>query len=66
MEHSFLPGDSLWAAPDAFTIPAAPCKVQTLGADLPTSDCKAFLDGSEKAAAQWELEHRFRAFEAKF
>jgi adenosine deaminase len=66
MEHSFLPGDSLWAAPDTFTLPAVPCKVQTLGADMPTADCKAFLDGSEKAAAQWEMERRFRAFEAKF
>jgi adenosine deaminase len=66
MEHNFLPGQSLWAAPDAFTIPAAACKAQVLGSDKPTADCKAFLDGSEKAAAQWELEWRFRAFEAKF
>jgi adenosine deaminase len=66
MEHSFLPGDSLWATPDVFTLPATPCKVQTLGADMPTADCKTFLDGSEKAAAQWELERRYRAFEAKW
>jgi adenosine deaminase len=66
LEHSFLPGDSLWAAPDVFTLPATPCKVQTLGAEMPTADCKAFLDGNEKAAAQWELEHRFRAFEVKW
>jgi adenosine deaminase len=66
MEHSFLPGVSLWAAPDVFTMPAAACKAQPLGADKPSAACKAFLDGSEKAAAQWELERRFRAFEAKF
>ncbi len=66
MEHSFLPGESLWAAPDAFAIPAVPCKAQPLGAGQPTAACKAFLDGSEKAAAQWELEQRFRAFEAKW
>jgi adenosine deaminase len=66
MEHDFLPGPSLWAAPDAFTIPAAPCKAQPLGAEKPTPTCEAFLDSSEKAAAQWELERRFRAFEAKF
>jgi adenosine deaminase len=66
MEHSFLPGESLWAAPDAFTAPAAACKAQPLGQAKPTSACKTFLDGSEKAAAQWELERRFRAFEAKF
>ncbi len=66
MEHSFLPGTSLWAAADSFTAPAAACKAQTLGADTPTAACKSFLDGSEKATQQWELERRFRAFEAKF
>ncbi len=66
MEHAFLPGASLWAAPDAFTTPAAACKGQTLGSEKPSAGCKSFLDGSEKAAAQWELERRFRAFEAKF
>jgi adenosine deaminase len=66
MEHSFLAGDSLWAAPDAFTAPAAACKAQPLGGDKPTAVCKAFLDGSEKAAAQWELERRLRVFEAKW
>ncbi|MGA3263781.1 MAG: adenosine deaminase [Terracidiphilus sp.] len=65
MEHSFLPGKSLWAAPDDFTLPAAPCKAQPLGAEKPTSACRSFLEGSEKAAAQWELERRFRAFEAR-
>ena len=66
MEHNFLPGPSLWAAPDVFTLPAAPCKTQPPGTEKPTAGCKAFLDSSEKAAAQWELERRFRAFEAHF
>jgi len=66
MEHNFLPGASLWNAPDAFTTPAAACKAQVLGSDKPSAACKTFLDGSEKAAAQWELERRFRAFEARF
>jgi adenosine deaminase len=66
LEHSFLAGDSLWAAPDSFTPPAAACQAQPLGGDRPTPRCKSFLDGSEKAAAQWELERRFRVFEAKF
>jgi adenosine deaminase len=66
MEHNFLPGTSLWAAPDVFTTTVAPCKAQTPGTDKPSAGCKTFLDGSEKAAAQWELERRFRAFEARF
>ena len=66
MEHSFLPGESLWAAEDVFTAPTAACTAQPLGAEKPTDPCKTFLDKSEKAAAQWELERRFRIFEAKF
>ena len=66
MEHDFLPGDSLWAAPDVFTNPAAPCKGEAIGQENSAPGCKAFLDSSEKAAAQWELERRFRVFEAKF
>jgi adenosine deaminase len=66
MEHSFLPGESLWASPDVFSAASAPCKAQPLGAEQPSDACKTFLDGSEKAAAQWELERRFRAFEARF
>jgi adenosine deaminase len=37
-----------------------------LGAEKPSAACNKFLEGSEKAAAQWELERRFREFEAKF
>jgi len=66
MEHNFLPGASLWAAPDAFTAPVAACKAQPRGTDKPSAACKIFLDASQKAAAQWELERRFRAFEAKY
>jgi adenosine deaminase len=66
MEHSFLPGDSLWAAKDAFTAPVAACKGQPLGTEKPSAGCKSFLKGSEKAAAQWELERRFEAFEGAF
>ncbi|MGA9070460.1 MAG: adenosine deaminase [Terracidiphilus sp.] len=66
LEHSFLPGASLWAAPDEFTAANSACKMQALGTKKPSAACKAFLDTSERAAAQWELERRFRAFEARF
>jgi adenosine deaminase len=66
IEHSFLPGASLWAAEDEFTFAAAACRGQALGSDEASSSCKAFLDMSEKAAAEWELERRFREFEGKF
>ncbi|MGA7106819.1 MAG: adenosine deaminase [Terracidiphilus sp.] len=66
MEHNFLPGPSLWAAPDAFTSLAAACRGQVPGSDHPSAACKTFLEGSQKATAQWEQERRFRAFEAQF
>ena len=66
MEHSFLPGESLWARPDEFTVARGECRGQVLGSEKPSEACKTLLDGSEKAAAQWELERRFRQFEARF
>jgi adenosine deaminase len=66
MEHNFLSGPSLWAAPDEFTSLAGGCKGQQAGGEKPAASCRKFLDGSEKAAAQWELERRFREFEAAF
>ena len=66
MEHSFLPGKSLWAEQDKFTAPAAACRGQELGSAKPASACKSFLDSSEKASAQWEQERRFHVFEAKW
>jgi adenosine deaminase len=66
LEHNFLPGASLWAKPDAFDDIADACKAETLGAQNPSASCKTFLDESEKATAQWELERRLRDFEAKW
>jgi adenosine deaminase len=64
IEHGFLPGASLWRDRDSFGRPAPSCSRDTLGADKPSSSCAAFLQSSEKARQQWELERRFRAFES--
>ena len=66
LEHNFLPGASLWARPDEFSAPVGACRSQALGGEKPATACKTFLDKSDKAAAEWELERRFRDFEAKF
>jgi len=64
LEHSFLPGESLWAKPDDFTRMKAACAGQAAGTELPSAKCQALLKSSERAAEQWELERRFAAFEA--
>jgi adenosine deaminase len=66
LEHAFLPGPSLWAAPDDFSRSNAACSQDSLGAENPTSDCSAFLQSSERARQQWELEHHFQTFESTF
>jgi adenosine deaminase len=64
LEHSFLPGASLWSQPDNFTSMNAACAAQPVGAENPTPKCLAFLRSSEKAAEQWQLEHRYQLFES--
>ena len=66
MEHNFLPGASIWASPDVFTFPVTACEADVPGADHPSPTCKSFLDGSQKATAQWEQERRFNVFEAQY
>ncbi len=65
IEHSFLPGSSLWQKPDSFTQTVPACTGQPLGGANPTPKCLSFLQSSEKAAEQWQLEHRFDLFESE-
>jgi len=64
LEHSFLPGTSLWAEPDQFTSVNPACASQSPGSDKPTSKCAAFLQANQKASEQWQLEHRYQLFES--
>lgn len=66
LEHAFLPGKSLWDKPDNFARAAADCARDVPGSDKPSKSCGAFLRANEKAQQQWELERRFRVFEAAF
>ncbi len=64
LEHSFLPGASLWSDPRKFT-PVHECAADR-PATLPNPPCTKFLNASEKAREQWRLERRFADFESKF
>jgi adenosine deaminase len=61
LEHSFLPGESLWAQPDDYDHKKSVCDAH---GSTPSSACSQFLNANEKAAQQWELERRLAAFES--
>ncbi len=64
LEHSFLPGASLWTDTRKFT-PMHECAAER-PTTAPNPACTKFLNGSEKAREQWRLERRFADFESKF
>ena len=64
LEHSFLPGGSLWSDAHKFT-PVHEC-VGDRPTTVPDPACMKFLNSSEKAREQWRLEHRFADFESRF
>jgi len=55
LTYSFLPGDSLWQS--------EACKKDVETGAVAGAECAAFLETSEKAQLQWELEERLRVFE---
>ncbi len=67
LEHAFVPGPSLWTAV-ATAQPVAACAATATMAvgGVPSGACQQFLDDSERASLQWELESRFLRFERPF
>ncbi len=63
LEHSFLPGVSLWEG--NFRMVAA-CTGDQRKEEKISSGCQTFLEASERARMQWKLEREFGKFEAKF
>jgi adenosine deaminase len=66
LEHSFLPGESLWTSTKAAFRPVAACGGDPLGADKPSAACGKFLTANEHAREQWKLEAGFAKFEKRF
>ena len=66
LHYSFLPGTSLFGQVDPPTPVAAcaPTASSLLGDEVPPAACAALLAQSARAHAQWDLEKRYRAFEA--
>ncbi len=67
LDKSFLSGPSLWVSLDSLQpVPeCAPTSTSYYGDPLPPTACQTFLDASDKATLQWELERRYREFEAQ-
>ena len=64
LEHSFIPGESLWAAPDNFNRRKSACAGPITPQNNPAPACAVLLKSSDRAEAQWELERRFAVFES--
>jgi adenosine deaminase len=65
LDHSFLPGASLWIAPERFT-PVEACRQRAVRPEPSSPACRRFLDASEKARIEWKEEVAFSRFEAGF
>ena len=65
IEHSFLPGESLWSETRGTFRPTAACSGDALGEQKPSAGCAKFLAGSEHAREQWKLEAAFAEFEKR-
>lgn len=59
LEHSFLPGASLWSQGSGIYRPVTACARDSAG-------CQKFLEANERARVQWNLEREFKQFEEKF
>ncbi len=67
IDHAFLPGAGLWQrfTPEHLDTPVPACRGQ-LGNAQPAGACAALVRSSQKAQQEWDLERRFRLFEASF
>lgn len=65
LEHSFLPGKSLWVDTKV-VFRSQPICTGDAGAEKPGPACEEFLATNERARMQWKLEGEFAKFEKKF
>jgi adenosine deaminase len=65
LEHSFLPGQSLWQDNRRFVMNHE-CSGDHPNTRTVSPGCQKFLRESQKAHEEWKLEQKFAEFEAKF
>ena len=64
LEHSFLPGESLWADTKVVFHIAPSCAGNVAGSDQASAACAQFLAANQRANEQWKLESEFAKFES--
>jgi hypothetical protein len=65
LEHSFIPGDSLWSDGRGLRRAAA-CSEDGSSGDRVSGKCEKWIRANERARVQWQLEKAFAEFEKKF
>ena len=65
LEHSFIPGDSLWSDGRELRRAAA-CDDDKASSDRVSGRCQKLIGASERARVQWQLEKAFAEFEKRF
>jgi hypothetical protein len=65
LEHSFIPGDSLWSDGRELRRAAA-CSDEKTPGDRATGKCEKFIGANERARVQWKLEKSFAEFEKNY
>jgi adenosine deaminase len=65
LEHSFLPGQSLWSETQNFRM-VGECVRDDPGKEEISAECRLLLKRSERARMQWILESEFARFESRY
>jgi len=65
LEHSFIPGASLWDVGREMRRAAA-CADDKASGDRVSERCAKLMEASERARVQWQLEKAFAGFEKRF
>jgi adenosine deaminase len=66
LEHSFLPGQSLWADTKLVFRMVPACVGDAAGSEKPSTACEELLAANERARMQWKIESDFAKFEKKY
>jgi hypothetical protein len=66
LEHSFLPGESLWTETKGTFRTVGPCAGDVAASGKTSAGCEKFLAANERAREQWKLEEAFGKYEATF